>query len=95
MPDSALTAGFTGKLAAKYVAQNCPTDLSWGVAGRSHTKLTSLVNEIRAINVSRKAPSVVVADSNDLDALATLAQSTQVVVSFAGPFALYVACVWN
>ena len=84
-----LTEGFTGKLAAKYVAQNCPTDLSWAVSGRSHAKLTSLVNEVRAINTNRRSPGVIVADSNDLDALAVLARSTKVVVSFAGPFALY------
>ena len=82
-------------MAAKYVVQNCATDLSWAVAGRSHTKLTSLVDDLRAINANRKAPGVVVADSNDLGALATLAHSTKVVVSFAGPFALYDLVRWE
>ena len=78
-------------MAAKYVVQNCPTDLSWAVSGRSHAKLTTLVDDIRAINVDRRAPGVVVADSNDLEALVSLARLTKVVVSFAGPFALYVS----
>ena len=81
--------GFTGKLAAKYVVQNCPTDLSWAVSGRSHVKLTDLVNEVKPLNVNRRDPGVVVADSNDSEALSELARSTKVVVSFAGPFALY------
>lgn len=84
-----LTAGFTGKLAAKYVVQHCSTDLAWAVAGRSHPKLTNLVTEIRPLNVNRRDPGIVVADSNDLEALTELARSTKVVVSMAGPFALY------
>jgi short subunit dehydrogenase-like uncharacterized protein len=46
------------------------------------------VSEIKAINANRRDPGIVVADSNDLEALAELARSTKVVVSFAGPFAL-------
>ena len=84
-----LTPGFTGKLAAKYVVQNCPTDLSWAVSGRSQIKLINLVNEVKPLNVNRRDPGVIVADANDLEALTMLARSTKVVVSFAGPFALY------
>ena len=82
-------AGFTGKLAAKYVVQNCPTDLKWAVAGRSHAKLTAIVDEITQINVNRKAPGIAIADSGDLEALTSIAKSTKVVVSFAGPFATF------
>jgi hypothetical protein len=79
-------AGYTGKLAAKYVVQNCPTDLKWAVGGRSLTKLTAVVDDITPLNPNRKAPGVVIADSNDLEALTSLAKSTKVVVSLAGPF---------
>jgi short subunit dehydrogenase-like uncharacterized protein len=69
--------------------QNCPKDLKWAVAGRSHGKLTGLLNEIKPLNEDRKPPGIVIADSSDFDALVSLAQSTRVVVSFAGPFAKY------
>jgi hypothetical protein len=81
--------GFTGKLAAKYVVQNCATDLKWAVAGRSHAKLTAIVDEITQINVNRKAPGIAIADSGDLEALTSIAKSTKVVLSFAGPFATF------
>jgi short subunit dehydrogenase-like uncharacterized protein len=83
-----LRLGFTGKLAAKYIAQNCPTSLTWAVAGRSHPKLTAVVNDIRSLNTDRKDPDIVIADSDDLEALTSLAQSTKVVISVAGPFAM-------
>ena len=81
--------GYTGKLASKYVVENCAIDLKWAVAGRSPTKLTSLINEINQVNSIRRPPGLLVADSNDFDALTSLAQSTKVVVSFAGPFAKF------
>lgn len=81
--------GFTGKLATRYVVEHCATDLKWAVAGRSHTKLAALVEETKALNVNRKPVNIIIADSNDLEALSSLARATKVVVSFAGPFARY------
>ena len=83
-----LISGFTGKLAARYIAQNCPTSLVWAVAGRSHAKLTGVVTDIKSLNTDRKDPEIVIADSGDLEALSCLAQSTKVVLSVAGPFAM-------
>jgi len=71
------------------VVQHCVTDLKWAVAGRSHTKLAALVEETKQLNVNRKPVDIVLADSSDLAVLRTLAKSTKVVVSFAGPFAKY------
>jgi short subunit dehydrogenase-like uncharacterized protein len=85
--------GFTGKLAAKYISQNCPTSLIWAVAGRSQPKLTAVVTDIKALNTNRKDPDVIIADSNDLEALISLAQSTRVILSVVGPFAMYQPCV--
>jgi hypothetical protein len=79
-------AGYTGKLATKYVVQHCSTDLKWAIAGRSHAKLVALADEARQLNVNRKAVGIVLADADDLEALSSLARSTKVVVSFAGPF---------
>lgn len=79
-------AGFTGRLACRYVGQNCPTNLKWAVAGRSPSKLEAIVNEIQALNVNRRRPSILIADSSDLKALSDIAKSTRVIVSTAGPF---------
>ena len=81
--------GFTGRLATRYVVEHCATDLKWAVAGRSHAKLVALVEETKQLNVNREPVDVVIADSNDLEALSLLARATNVVVSFAGPFAKY------
>ena len=81
-----LIIGYTGKLATKYIVQNCPTDLKWAVAGRDHSKLTALINEIKELNIDRIPPGLLVADSNDLEGLTLVARSTKVVVAFAGPF---------
>ena len=87
MSDELLMIGYTGRLATKYVVENCATDLSWAVAGRSPAKLTALLDEMKRFNPNRKQPGLLVADSNDLEALKSVTQSTKVVVSFAGPFA--------
>ena len=60
--------------------------MKWAVGGRSHAKLTAVVDDITPLNPNRKAPGIVIADSDDLEALTSLAKSTKVVVSCAGPF---------
>lgn len=78
--------GYTGKLAARYIAQHCPTDLKWAVGGRSHQKLCAVIDDIKPINVNRQPPGIIIANAEDSEALTELVQSTQVVVSVAGPF---------
>ena len=63
--------------------------MKWAIAGRSLPKLTSLIEEIKELNVNRKPAGVIVADADDLDALTILAQSATVILSFAGPFAKF------
>ena len=82
----ALILGYTGKLASRYIAQHCPTDLKWAVGGRSHQKLNAVIDDIKPINVNRQPPGIIIANADDSEALTELVQSTQVVVSVAGPF---------
>jgi short subunit dehydrogenase-like uncharacterized protein len=84
-----LTKGYTGKLASKYITQHCATDLKWAIAGRSESKLNAIVAELRQLNPNRKTPGVIIADSDDLEALSSLARSTKVVISYAGPYSRY------
>jgi hypothetical protein len=64
--------------------------LNWAIAGRSHTKLTAVADEIKQLNDNRKEPDIVVANSDDLEALTLLAKSTKALISCAGPFAKFI-----
>jgi short subunit dehydrogenase-like uncharacterized protein len=80
-------SGFVGRQTVAYFAQSPQvkaTGLSWALAGRSADKL----EVVRKAYDARKA-GVVVAEAHDLAAMDALASSTSVVLSTAGPFALY------
>ncbi len=74
--------GFVGQQTVAYFAQHAK-GLSWAIAGRSRDKLTAILRELNI-----RVP-VIVADAQDSLALARLAIETQVVLSSAGPYALY------
>jgi short subunit dehydrogenase-like uncharacterized protein len=80
--------GFTGALVAAYLLERygCGGDLRWAIAGRNAQKLADLKNELGA---DAAALEIVVADSDDADALAELAARTRVVLTTVGPYALY------
>lgn len=48
--------GFTGKYTCEHIVSQLPTDLKWAVAGRSESKLQSLVQELKSLNPDRLAP---------------------------------------
>jgi short subunit dehydrogenase-like uncharacterized protein len=75
--------GFVGQQAIAYLAKQS-AGLRWAIAGRSEAKLLA----------SRKAAGVpdvpiLVADAQDSEALGRLAAQTRVVLSCAGPYAIY------
>ena len=80
--------GFTGQLVAAYLARQYGVgdDLRWAIAGRSEAKLRS-VRE--SLGDSASDLNLIVADSTDPAALASLAGQTRVVLSTVGPYALY------
>jgi short subunit dehydrogenase-like uncharacterized protein len=69
--------GFTGRQTVAYFEKHAPPDLRWAIAGRNREKLEAL-----------HAPAFV-ADSADQTAIDRIVQSTRVLLSTAGPFALY------
>jgi short subunit dehydrogenase-like uncharacterized protein len=92
-------SGFVGQQTVAYFAQLNNTDsrLTWAVAGRSKDKLQTVIN---AVGQGAKKAGLIVADAHDKVALDNLAKSAKVVLSTAGPFALYgsdlvEACVNN
>ncbi|MEV0946793.1 saccharopine dehydrogenase NADP-binding domain-containing protein [Rhodococcus sp. NPDC049939] len=78
--------GFVGKLLADYLAQHAPDGVRIALAGRSAAKLES----VRSSLGPRAAEwPVIVADSDDSDAIADMARRTRVVATTVGPYAKY------
>jgi len=73
-------SGFTGRQTVEYCGQFAPSGLRWAIAGRNRSKLES---------VNSAGADVLVADAQDDNALNSLAEQARVVLSTAGPFALY------
>lgn len=89
--------GFVGRQTAAYFAQytGLPKGFQWAVAGRSADKLRAVLNDCGA-----NGAGVLIAEAHDAAAMDTLARSAKVVLSTAGPFALFGstlvdACVRN
>ena len=77
--------GFTGQL----VARNLPArmrDLPWAVAGRNQSKLQEVV---RALPSDLREPELIIADAGDAGSLAKMCESTKVLITTVGPYALY------
>ncbi len=81
--------GFVGQQAAAYIAQHAPVGFRWAIGGRSEAKLQTLRATLPPSAHNNAPPSLLVADAQDASALAKLAGAAQVVMSCAGPYALY------
>ncbi len=78
-------SGFVGRQTVAYFAQHA-TGLRWALGGRSAAKLEAVRESCGA---GAAAAGIVVADAGDARALTALAAQARVVLSTAGPFALY------
>ncbi len=76
---------FVGQILCRHLVERHGTEgsLRWAIAGRSATKLDEVAASSGA-DVER-----IVVDASDVAGLLTLAESTRVVVSTVGPYALY------
>jgi short subunit dehydrogenase-like uncharacterized protein len=81
--------GFTGGLTAEYLAANAPAGLRWALVGRNRGKLEAVAARLAAASPEAPAPDLLVADAADPAALAKVAESTRVVITTVGPYALY------
>ena len=81
-------SGFTGRLVAEHLAERVTAGmpLRWALGGRNESKLHGIRSGLGADFAELP---VLVADSHDPDALASLAARTAVVISTVGPYALY------
>jgi short subunit dehydrogenase-like uncharacterized protein len=78
-------SGFTGKQTVRYFAEHAPLDrVRWAIAGRDQAKLETVKRDLGVANVE-----VLVADSRDQTAVDKMVAQAGIVLSTAGPFALY------
>lgn len=79
---------FVGKLVFQHFLDNYRDrpDVKWAIAGRSQSKLDAL--KANAKPDARDVP-VLIADAQDLEQLKRMCEQARVVISTAGPFALY------
>ncbi len=91
-------SGFVGRQTVDYFVRSAATTaagLKWALAGRSMDKLDAVRNSSGA-----KSAGLIVAEAHDAKAMDLLTRKARVVLSTAGPFALYgselvAACVRN
>ncbi|XP_053605326.1 saccharopine dehydrogenase-like oxidoreductase [Plodia interpunctella] len=84
--------GFTGKKAVERLARGGKMyeGVTWGVAGRSQSKLESLVAEVSKLaGKDLSAVKVIVADVSDDKSLKDMCSQARVLVNCAGPYRLY------
>ena len=77
--------GYTGRKAAHYLNANVPDGLEWAIAGRNADKLAALQAELGPESRAK----VIVADSSSPSEIDAMVGQSTVVISTAGPFALY------
>ncbi len=93
------STGYTGRLVAEYMSQQYGVGgdaPKWAMAGRSMEKL----EEVRDLIDAPKETPLVVADSDDMDSINSMASRTKVLLTTVGPYQLYgsdvvAACVAN
>ncbi|XP_060802021.1 saccharopine dehydrogenase-like oxidoreductase isoform X1 [Amyelois transitella] len=84
--------GFTGKKAVEHLAKGGKQyeGVTWGVAGRSQSKLESIMAEISKIaDKDLSAVKIIVADISDEKSLKDMCSQGKVLVNCCGPYRLY------
>ena len=81
--------GFTGRLAAKYLASQYGDSIHWAIAGRNQEKLNEVKEEMLQMNADCEGIPILIADSSNIDELTKIAERTKVVISTVGPFVRY------
>jgi len=81
--------GFTGGLTADYLAAHGPAETRWALVGRNRAKLEAVEQRLAALSPQAPAPELIEADASDPDAMRRVAESTRVVITTVGPYALH------
>lgn len=81
--------GYTGKMAAVYLAKRYGTSVQWAIAGRRITALQKLKNELVSLDNKLQYLPIIIADSSDSVMLDNMVRQTKVVITTVGPFDKY------
>ncbi|MGI8428202.1 MAG: saccharopine dehydrogenase family protein [Solirubrobacteraceae bacterium] len=81
--------GYTGVLAAEYLARHASPQTRLALAGRSRVKLEAVRGRLAQINPAREAIGLLYAEVNDSASMRGLAEATRVAISTVGPYTLY------
>jgi short subunit dehydrogenase-like uncharacterized protein len=81
--------GFTGGLAAEYLAAHAPAEMRWALVGRNRAKLEAVKERLATASPQAPSPDLIEADAADREALRGVAESTRVVITTVGPYALH------
>lgn len=76
--------GFTGRRAAKYLKDNAPATLKWGVAARNHDKLNALASTLGIQSSNCFVVNTLKEEETD-----SVALKTRIIVTTVGPYSLY------
>jgi short subunit dehydrogenase-like uncharacterized protein len=79
-------SGFTGRQTVAYFAEHADPSIHWAIAGRNLKKL-EITRE--ACGLRAEDVDILIADGKDRAAIRALVRQTRVVLTTAGPFALY------
>ena len=81
-------SSFVGQILTHYLVEHVGVnnDVRWAIAGRSASKL-KLLKE--SLGTAATELPVIIADAADGETLAAMCQSTRVIVTTVGPYALY------
>lgn len=81
--------GFTGKLAAHYIAKTYGSSFKWAIAGRRQEALQEIKEELMKEFSMLTELGIVVADSVEPESIERMVISTKVIITTAGPFDKY------
>ncbi|MDF2969326.1 MAG: saccharopine dehydrogenase L-glutamate-forming [Nocardioidaceae bacterium] len=79
--------GFTGGLAAEYLARHGPPGLRWALAGRDSARLDAVRERVSALGPAGDIVDTVVTDVTDGASLRSVTERTRVLATSAGPYA--------
>lgn len=76
--------GFTGQMAAVYIAKRYGSKFKWAIAGRRMSALQELKSNLCAIDSSLRDLPIVIADTGDIPSLEAMVKRTKVIISTTG-----------
>lgn len=81
--------GYTGGLAAEYLARHAPAPARWALAGRNPAKLEAVRTRLAAINPACGTLELLAADAADPASLQRVAEATRTIITTVGPYILH------